>query len=63
MLLDLRPDFSKNLLFLSFLENPDGFVVHFATLFFSANLVRAGVSPFLSGRKMIELATNFLQER
>ena len=31
VLLDLGSDFSENLLFLSFKENPDSFVLHFAT--------------------------------
>ena len=31
LFLDLGSDFSENLLFLSFKENPDSFVFHFAT--------------------------------
>ena len=42
---------------LSFNENGDSFVFHFAAWFFSAR-----VSPFLSVRKMTELATNFLHK-
>ena len=33
VLLDLGSDFSENLLFLSFKENPDSFVIHVATWF------------------------------
>ena len=49
---------------MSFKENPDCFVYHFATLFFvfDTNLVRERVSPFLSVRKMSELAKHFLHE-
>ena len=58
MFLNFGSNFSENFLFLSFKENLDCFVFHFATWFFSA----ARVSPFLSVWKMTELATNFLHK-
>ena len=64
VLLDLGSDFSENLLFLSFKENPDSFVFHFATWFsflvrtkFACGSLRASVCE-----KRTELATNFLHE-
>ena len=63
MFLNLGSEISEILLFLYFKENPDCFVFHFATWFFSARTMFVPrVSPFLCVWKRTELATNFLHK-
>ena len=53
---------SENLLFLSFKENPDCFVFHFATWFLSARTKFVHGSPRFLCVKKAEQATNFLHK-
>ena len=64
VLLDLGSDFSENLLFLAFKENPDSSVFHFATLFSFLVLTKFAYGSLRTSvcEKRTELATNFLHE-